>query len=267
MDGAQGAVSCGTELLVDRRERFEIWTLNRPERKNALSRGLVESLHDHVARVQDERTVCAVVLTGAGDGFCAGADLKEREGMSEAEVRGFLGRLRSALRSLETCERVFIAAINGPAFGGGTELALACDLRVVDEAAMMGLTEVTLGIIPGGGGTQRLSRLIGPGRAKELIFTGRRVSGREAFALGLVNQVATAAGSVADAVALAERIGRNAPIALAASKRAIQEGLDGSLDEGLEIEQRQYERTLATRDRLEGLSAFREKRPPRFTGE
>lgn len=256
------------DVLVERKGRVEVWTLHRPAARNALSRALVEELAGHLERVDADGAVAAVVLTGAGDqAFCAGADLKERALMSEEEVRGFLQRLRAMARAVEKSDRVFIAAVNGAALGGGCELALACDLRVASANAQFGLTEVTLGIIPGGGGTVRLARLIGPGRAKDLILTGRRVGASEALELALIQRLARERSALEEGLALAEAVAQNAPLALAAAKHAIDEGLDRELDDALTLEHRHYEKTLASKDRLEGLAAFREKRPPRFSGE
>ena len=257
-----------SDIMVERQERVEIWTLNRDEARNAISRAMVTELTAQLERVGEDRTLTAVVITGAGDrAFCAGADLKERRSMSEQEVRDFLSQLRAGLRAIENSDRIFIAAINGFALGGGTELALACDLRVAAPTARLGLTEVSLGIIPGGGGTQRLARLIGPGRAKDLVLTGRQLSAEEAYAIGLINRMAERRNVRDEALTLANAIAKNAPIALAAAKHAIDLGLDVSLDEGLEIELREYQRTLGTKDRLEGLASFAEKRSPRFTGD
>ncbi len=252
------------EFIVEPHGAVEKWTINGEARRNALSRAMVAELAGHVARVSGkDRAVRAVVITGAGNkAFCAGADLKERATMSEAEVRAFLGTLRQTLRSCEKSDCVFIAFVNGAAFGGGTELALACDLRVMDPTAELGLTEVKLGIIPGGGGTQRLPRLIGKGAAKDLILTGRRVGAEEALELRLVNRV----GGIDDALHLAKAITENAPIAVGLAKHAIDEGLHLDLDGGLTLEQQQYEQTLKTEDRLEGLKAFAEKRPPVYRG-
>lgn len=253
------------EINVEALGHVERWTINGEARRNALSKAMVAELGQHVARVSGpERQVRAVVLTGAGTkAFCAGADLKERASMSDAEVRLFLDTLRSTFRSLETSDCVFIAFLNGAAFGGGTELALSCDLRVMDEAAELGLTEVKLGIIPGGGGTQRLPRLIGRGAAKDLILTGRRVAAEEALSLGLVNRV----GDIDDAMHLARSVVENAPLAVGLAKHAIDDGLHLDLDSALALEQRFYQRTLGTEDRLEGLKAFAEKRPPVFKGK
>jgi enoyl-CoA hydratase/carnithine racemase len=257
-----------SEVLVERRERIEVWTLNREEARNALNRALVEKLAEQLLRIEAEREIAVVVITGAGNlAFSAGADLKERQHMTEAQIRSFLARLREVTRTIELSDAIFIAALNGAALGGGCELALACDLRVAAPDALLGLTEVTLGIIPGGGGTQRLPRLIGPGRAKDLILSGRKLSAEEAYRLGLINRVAEVRSVLDEALALARAISRNAPIALAAAKHAIDDGLELGLEQGLTLEHRCYERTLGSRDRLEGLAAFREKRAPRFLGK
>ncbi|MBI3182323.1 MAG: enoyl-CoA hydratase/isomerase family protein [Myxococcales bacterium] len=255
------------EFKVERQGEVEIWTIDGESRRNAISRAMLGELEALVERVSMGRHVRSVVLTGAGEkAFCAGADLKERSTMTEEEVRAFLESLRRTFRALERSDCVFVAAINGVAFGGGTELALSCDLRVAAPHAELGLTEVKLGIIPGGGGTQRLCRLVGAGRAKDLILSGRRVSAAEALALGLVERVAPEGRLLQSAIELAEAIAQNAPLAVAAAKHAIDEGLGLPLDQALEIEQQSYQLTLKTEDRLEGLRAFHEKRPPRFVG-
>ena len=255
------------EFLIERRGGVELWTIDGENRRNAIGRAMLRELEERVDKLAGTPEVRVVVLTGAGDkAFCAGADLKERATMSEGEVRGFLDGLRRAFRKLEQSRCVFIAALNGVAFGGGTELALSCDLRVATAASELGLTEVKLGIIPGGGGTQRLSRLIGPGRAKDLILTGRRVSAAEAFSIGLVNRLAPEGRLLEMALEVAVQIAGNAPLAVAAAKHAIDGGFNLELDEALAIEQKHYETILKTEDRLEGLRAFAEKRPPRFQG-
>jgi enoyl-CoA hydratase/carnithine racemase len=251
----------------ERRGPVEIWTLDAEDTRNAISRAVLAELEARVARVSGGQEVRVVIVTGAGNkAFCAGADLKERATMSEADVRAFLGGLRRTLRAINTSGTIFIAAINGSALGGGTELALACDLRVAAPAAELGLTEVRLGIIPGGGGTQRLPRLIGPGRAKDLILTGRRVNAAEAFAIGLVQRLAPEGRLLDLSLALAEQIAENAPVAVAAAKRAIDRGLDLDLEAALALELDEYEAVLRSEDRLEGLRAFAEKRPPVWKG-
>lgn len=255
------------EFLVDSRGAVEVWTIDGESRRNSISRAMLDQLAELVAGASKKR-LRAVVLTGAGDkAFCSGADLKERATMADDAVRAFLGKLRETLRNLEKADTVFIAALNGGAYGGGTELALACDLRIAAPGAELGLTEVKLGIIPGGGGTQRLSRIVGPGRAKDLILTGRRIKSAEAFALGVVNRLAAEGRLVEEAVGIAEEIASNAPVAVAAAKHAIDEGWDLPLDDALACEQRHYAKVIPTQDRLEGLAAFREKRKPVYKGE
>lgn len=247
---------------------IEVWTIDGETRRNAISRAMLNELEALVKRASSGREVRVVVITGAGDkAFCAGADLKERATMAEEEVRAFLQQLRRTFRSIEQSDAIFIAAVNGVAFGGGTELALACDLRVAAPVAEMGLTEVKIGIIPGGGGTQRLSRLLGPGRAKDLILTGRRLNAAEAFSFGVVNRLAPEGRLVETALSLASAIAENAPVAVSTAKHAIDDGLSLELDEALGVELKHYERVLATEDRLEGLRAFAEKRPPKFQGK
>jgi enoyl-CoA hydratase/carnithine racemase len=255
------------EFRDERRGSTEMWTIDGEKRRNAISRAALAEFEERVARVSRGHETRVVVLTGAGDrAFCAGADLKERAGMSDVEVRAFLAQLGRCFRAMERSDCVFIAAINGAALGGGTEIALACDFRVAAPTAELGLTEVQLGIIPGGGGTQRLPRLVGPARAKDLILTGRRINAAEALAIGLVHRLAPEGRLLEVAFGLAELVAANAPLAVAAAKHAIDEGLSLGLDEALALEQRQYETVLASEDRLEGLAAFAEKRPPRFRG-
>ena len=250
------------EFIIESHGAFEQWTINGEARRNALSRAMVKELEANVARVAD-RSVRAVVLTGAGTkAFCAGADLKERATMSPDEVTVMLASMRRIFRSLELSDCIFIAFINGSAFGGGTELSLCCDIRLIAAEAEMGLTEVKLGIIPGAGGTQRLPRLVGKGVAKELILTGRRVAAAEAVSLGLVSRI----GTIQDAHAMAKAICENAPVAVSAAKHAIDEGAHLDLDAALSLEHQKYSLTLGTEDRIEGLKAFAEKRPPVYRG-
>ncbi|MEN9797659.1 MAG: 3-hydroxybutyryl-CoA dehydratase [Pseudomonadota bacterium] len=256
-----------SQFRIETHGATETWTIDGATRRNAISRAMLAELESHVQRVASQRAVRAVVITGDGDkAFCAGADLKERAGMTEPEVRAFLEQLRRTLRAMELADTVFIAALNGVALGGGTELALACDLRVAAPAAELGLTEVALGIIPGGGGTQRLTRLLGPGRAKDLILTARRVAAAEAFVLGLVNRMAPEGRLLETALGLASQVSAHAPLAVGAAKHAIDEGASLELDDALALELRKYEIVLASEDRKEGLAAFAEKRPPRYTG-
>lgn len=243
-------------------------TLNRSEAANSLSIQMLEELQEVIGTFKFDRSVRCIVITGAGEkAFCAGADLKERAGMDINQVRKTVAMIRATINELEALPQPVIAAVNGVAFGGGTELALACDIRIASEAAKFGLTETSLGIIPGAGGTQRLPRLIGKGKAKELIFTARRIEAKEAKESGLVEYVVPAESLINKALDIANQIVRNAPIAVSQAKLSINRGFDVDLNTALAIEESAYELTLPTSDRLEGLQAFREKRAPDFLGE
>jgi methylglutaconyl-CoA hydratase len=245
-----------------------IITLNRPEAANALSTALLNDLAQLLRDLAFERDVRVVIFTGAGEKvFCAGADLKERAGMNETEVRQTVALIRETINQIEQLPQPVICALNGSAFGGGLELALACDIRIAADTAQLGLTETSLGIIPGAGGTQRLPRLIGKGKAKELIFTAKRITAKEAEQIGLVEYAVPREQLMEKAMEIAEQIVANAPIALTQAKIAINRGLDVDLATGLRIEQMAYDITIPTKDRLEGLQAFKEKRKPVYKGE
>jgi methylglutaconyl-CoA hydratase len=246
-----------------------VWTLDRPERMNALTRPALVALGKLAREVATNESVRAVVITGAGDkAFCAGADIKERRAMSEDEVRAMLDLYRLELAPIDRCPKPVVAALNGVALGGGLELALACDLRVAARGVQLGLPETSIGIIPGAGGTQRLARVVGEARAKEMILLGRRVAAEEALAWGLVNRVSPAGVPVVDdAVAWIAPIAQGAPVAQAAALEAIAASFDERLETGLALEKAAYERALVTEDRREALAAFAEKRPPKFKGK
>jgi enoyl-CoA hydratase/carnithine racemase len=255
-------------VLAEREDGIVTWTLNRPEALNAFDRPLLQALGAAVAEVRHDRSVRCAIVTGAGDkAFSAGADLKERRGMTLDETRAYVRLIRETFDAVARLPFPTIAAVNGVAFGGGMELLLACDLRVLSQQARIGLTEVSVGIMPGAGGTQRLPRLIGAARAKELIFTARRLEASEALALGLANRVVPPSEVVPAARTLAHEIAAQAPLAVRQSKHALDVGLDAGLAAGLEIEAKAYELLLGTADRLEGLQAFAEKRSPRYRGE
>jgi len=256
-------------ILLTRDGAVATLTLNRADRMNAIDMATMAALRAAVDELWGDRAIRCVIVTGAGEkAFCAGADLKERAGMTPDQVRRFLKNIREVMTEIEDLPKPVIAAVNGLALGGGTELALACDIRIAADTATLGLTETTLAIIPGAGGTQRLPRLVGKGRAKELIFTGRRVEAAEALAIGLVEEVVPAAELLDRARALAARIVETTgPVAVAQAKFAINRGLEVDLQTGLAIEAKAYEVTIPTRDRTEALQAFGEKRKPVFTGE
>ena len=242
--------------------------LDRPAAKNALGRQLLTEFRQAMTELRFDVGVRVLVLHSMAPGvFCAGADLKERATLSLAETAAFVHGLRSAFTEFEDLPMPVIAAMEGAAFGGGLELALAADLRVAGADAKMGLVETSLAIIPGAGGTQRLPRLIGSARAKELIFTARRIGAEEAAALGLVNRVVPAGKALGAALALAREILPNGPVALRMAKQAVNRGLELDLDSGLAFEQACYAQIIPTKDRLEGLAAFREKRKPQYRGE
>ncbi len=242
-------------------------TIDRPEVMNCLSFPTLRRLRTLFHDLSKDLSVRAVLITGEGErSFCAGADLKERKDMPAERVPVFVKNIRRTMDDLENMPQPTIGVINGFAFGGGTELLLACDLRVAAPHAQLGLTETSLAIIPGAGGTQRLPRLVGKSRAKDLILTARRIKVEEASAMGLVNRVAPEGKLMETARELAATIAGNGPVAVRAAKRAVDQGSELNLAEGLAVEARCYELTLPTRDRLEALAAFSEKRKPEFTG-
>jgi enoyl-CoA hydratase len=256
------------ELVSLQREGDLAWlTIERPDVMNCLSFPTLRRMRLLLAEVAADLAIRCVLITGAGEkAFCAGADLKERRTMPAARVPDFVRNIRRTMDDVEALPQPTIGVINGFAFGGGTELLLACDLRVCAPHALLGLTETTLAIIPGAGGTQRLPRLVGKSRAKDLILTGRRIDAAEAERMGLVNRVAPAGGLREAALELARTIAANGPVAVRAAKAAIDRGSELPLAEGLAVEAACYERVLPTQDRLEALAAFAEKRPPRYVG-
>lgn len=249
-------------------DRIATVTLNRPEAANAMSLALLREYIEVLDQLTHDRSIHVVLLTGAGEKvFCAGADLKERQTMDEITTKKTIALIGEAITKTEQLLQPVIAMINGMALGGGVELALACDIRVASTTAKLGLTETSLGIIPGAGGTQRLPRLIGSGRAKELIYTARKITAEEAEKLGIVEHIYIPELLVPETEKLAAEIAENAPLALIQAKRAIQQGLQTDLKTGIDIERLAYERLLHTEDRLEGLAAFKEKRAPQYQGK
>jgi enoyl-CoA hydratase/carnithine racemase len=267
--GTRRAMSSdASPVRLERRGKVGILTLDRADRRNALSRDTLYALGRLGRELCADDGVRAIVVTGAGDkAFCAGADLKERQGMTTDDVRVQVGLYRTELGVLDQSPKPVIAALNGVAFGGGLELALLCDLRVAAPHAELGLPETTLGIIPGAGGTQRLPRVVGEARAKEMILLGRKLGAAEALAWGLVNRVSPEGTSVLeDTLAWIDPIANGAPIAQAAALRAIEGSYEVPLAAGLELERVHYDETLRSEDRLEALRAFAEKRKPAFRG-
>ncbi|MBU5261470.1 enoyl-CoA hydratase [Bacillus atrophaeus] len=259
----------GNNVLFSlRKETIAVVTLNRSHAANSLSADMLYELQDTAQKIESDPNIRCVILTGSGEkAFCAGADLKERRGMDHSQVRRSVSLIQSVVSRIEALPQPVIAALNGTALGGGLELALACDIRIATNDVRLGLPETSLAIIPGAGGTQRLPRLIGQGKAKELIYTGRRISAQEAKEIGLIEYVTATADLLPKAEQLAEFIAANGPIAVRQAKFAINKGLETDLNTGLSIEQKAYEITIPTKDRTEGLQAFQEKRRANYEGK
>ncbi|RCV07589.1 hypothetical protein SETIT_1G257000v2 [Setaria italica] len=245
----------------------ELW-LERPEAKNAVGKEMLHGLRSAIEEVEaDAAANVVLVASSVPRVFCAGADLKERRLMGPTEARDFVNSLRSTFSSIETLSIPTIAVVEGAAFGGGLELALSCDLRICGKDAKFSLPETGLAIIPGAGGTQRLPRIVGRSRAKELIFTGRRFDAAEAVTMGVVNYCVPAGEAYQKALELAREINQKGPLAIKMAKKAINQGAEVDMTSALAVEEECYEQVLHTQDRLEGLAAFAEKRKPVYTGK
>ncbi|BDU75456.1 enoyl-CoA hydratase/isomerase family protein [Mesoterricola sediminis] len=241
-------------------------TLDRPEALNALNDGILAGLEEAFLALGREPSVRAVILTGAGKAFVAGADIKAMAGLSPLEARAFAQRGQRIFNLIEDHPHPVIAAVNGFALGGGLELAMACDIRIASEAAKAGQPEVNLGVIPGFGGTQRLARIVGRSRAKYLLFTGEVISAQRGLELGIFNEVTAPDLLLPRCRELAALIARKAPLAVSHCKHAVNEGTDLPLGDGLSIEAELFAQTFATADQKEGMQAFIEKRPAQFIG-
>ena len=252
-------------VRLEAAEGVTTMTLDSPP-VNALGRQLVADMEVALQKLKDDDTVRCLIVRSAGKHFCAGADLKERRTMSEGEARAFVPRLAGVCHGLADLPFPTIAAVRGAAVGGGCELALGCDMRILSDDAKIGLRETALAIIPGAGGTQRLPRLIGPAKAKRWIFGAEMHDAATALADGVADRVVPAAELDGAVHELARTIAANGPVALRLAKKAIDEGADLTLPDALEHERACYQGVLGTSDRLEALEAFAEKRPPKFEG-
>ena len=255
-------------LLTQTRGQVAVLTLNRPARLNAIGSEVLERLTAAVAAATADDRVRALVIAGAGRAFCAGADLSEIEALPDARAfRGYLARMTEVYQLISDCPKPSVAALHGVAFGGGLELALACDLRVAEHDARLGVPEMKLGVLPGAGGTQRLPRLVPAAIAKQMILTGEPITAERAHALGLINELAAPGEAVPAALSLAAQVAAGAPLALAAGKRLIDQGLGMDLTAAISYEGESVSTLFGTADRAAGLAAFRERRPPTFTGQ
>ena len=254
-------------LTFDVADRIATITVNRPDKLNALNDALMSELRIAIAEARSRHDVGAVLLTGAGRAFVAGADIGELVDQSAIEGKRRAIRGQQVFRRFETSPKPTLAAINGFALGGGCELAMACHLRIASETAKFGQPEVKLGIVPGYGGSQRLPRLVGKGRALQLLLTGEMLDAAEAYRIGLVNRVVPAAELIATARATLAAILANGPLAVAHCIEAVDRGLDMAIDDAIALEAAYFGMLSATQDKVEGMSAFLQTRPPKFTGK
>jgi enoyl-CoA hydratase/carnithine racemase len=256
-----------SDVTVIRSERVVVLELNRPDALNAISSALATELVDATAAIAADGDVRAVVLAAAGDrAFCVGADLKERNAMSDDDFRVQRTLFRQAFGGVLALPQPTVAAVHGFALGGGCELALSCDLVVADETAVLGLPEVTIGLVPGGGGTQLALRRLGPGRAADVVLTGRRIGSEEAASLGLVDRLVPAGSARTAATSLAESIAANSPVATRAAKRALRNGWGLDYSAAMDVEDAAWRTAAFSADRKEGIAAFNEKRSPNWPG-
>jgi enoyl-CoA hydratase len=254
-------------LTLDVADRIATITVNRPDKLNALNGTVILELGQAIDEARGRDDVAGVILTGAGRAFVAGADISEIATNSPVEAKRLARRGQEVFRRFETSPKPVIAAVNGFALGGGCELAMACHVRLASDAAKFGQPEVKLGLVPGYGGTQRLPRLVGKGRALQLLLTGEMVDAQEAYRIGLVNAVVPAAELLDRARAMLGQMLANAPLALALCIEVVNTGYDLSLDDALLHESTAFGLSAATEDMHEGTRAFLEKRPPRFVGK
>lgn len=256
------------QVLLEIQNHIAVITINRAEALNAFNYDTLLALKENIESIRVNQQVRAVIFTGSGEkAFSVGADLKERKHLTEEQVKRNLNKINEVFSDIDLLSQPTVAAINGFAFGGGMELALACDFRIAADDAVMGLTETSLGIIPGAGGTQRLPRLIGQAKALELILTAKRLTANEANQYGLLTSIVERSDLLSECVAFCSQLLANGPIALQQAKFAIKNGMNADLHTGLQIERKAYEITLPTEDRMEALKAFSEKRKPNFKGK
>lgn len=256
-----------SKLLVEKENGIAIVKINNPQLLNALNSTILGELDTLFTELENDSSISVIILTGEGKAFVAGADITEMSSMDAAEGKAFGEKGAKVFRKIELLSKPVIAAVNGYALGGGCELAMCCDIRIASAKAKFGQPEVGLGITPGFSGTQRLPRLVGMGKAKELIFTAEAINADEACRIGLVNSVAEPEELMNTAVAMAEKIAGKAPAAVKYSKESINRGMQCSMDEAINIEANLFGLCFATEDQKEGMKAFMEKRKAKFNNK
>lgn len=254
-------------VLTEKKDAVAVLTINRPDALNALSSEVLEEISGAFEALQQDEDVRVIIITGAGRAFVAGADVAEMADLNMVEGRAFGNIGQELFRRIEKSEKPTIAAINGYALGGGLELAMCCDIRIASETAVMGQPEVGLGIIPGFSGTQRLTQIVGKGRAAQMILTTENIGAAEALSYGLVNKVAAPEALMDEALAMAGTIAAKAPLAVRWANSAIKRGLEVDLDSGIAIEADLFGMCFATEDQKEGMHAFLERRKAEFKGK
>jgi len=254
-------------LTLDVQDRVATLTVNRPDKLNALNDATIAELGSAIDEIRLDDSIGGVIITGAGRAFVAGADISELSSQTPVLAKARARAGQDVFRRIETCPKPVIAAVNGFALGGGCELAMACHIRIASDAAKFGQPESKLGILPGYGGSQRLPRLVGKGRAMQLLMTGETIDAAEAYRIGLVNKLAPASELMSAAREMMKTILANGPLAIALCIEAIERGLEMSLDEGLILEANHFGLLAATDDMREGMRAFMEKRAPAFKGK
>jgi enoyl-CoA hydratase len=253
-------------IRIEERDEIAILYFNRPDKLNAINGVVYKELGDYLRSIELDDTVSVLILTGEGRSFVAGADIDDYLTMTLAQFSAFQRLGRSVMMQMEQLSRPIIAAVNGYALGGGFEIALACDVIVAAENAKFGLPEAKLALLPGGGGTQRLSRIVGPYLSKRMIFSGESIDAARAYELNIVTEVAEKGEALSAAISLAEKILANGQLAIRMAKRVINEGLEASLPTALSLEMDATAHLFVSDDKREGIQAFVEKRPPHFSG-
>ncbi len=252
-------------IIVEKKEGVGIITLNRPDALNALNTVTLSELSTSIDELEEDSDIKVVIISGSGKAFVAGADIKEMKDMTPLEAKKFSTRGHDLLKKIENSRLPFIAAVNGHALGGGCELMMACDIRIAAKKSKIGQPEINLGVLPGFGGTQRLPRLVGTGRAKELIYTGKIIEAEEAHAMGLVNQVVDMEKLMDEVLKLAHMIASKSALIIHWIKSVVNTGINMDLEKACSLEKTIFSLCFSTHDQKEGMTAFLEKRPARFT--